>query len=173
MNSYHLFLFTHYLFLAIIVHFFILSYLLTYSPKLCPSFFFLSFEYQLMELELKKLHDTINSIHEEMFYLRDRCDTSVCTSIFKVVSKISFGVPLWRYRLYVSLLNSSGKKKCRNLTERPTPKWRGWVAFRFLFACLWLACNYGTSRHFSRKRSSSRYIRTTFHNFCFLYHTWS
>lgn len=26
----------------------------------------------LMELELKKLQDTINSIHEEMFYLRDR-----------------------------------------------------------------------------------------------------
>ena len=27
---------------------------------------------QVMELELKKLMDTVNSIHEEMFYLRDR-----------------------------------------------------------------------------------------------------
>ena len=27
---------------------------------------------EVMELELKKLMDTVNSIHEEMFYLRDR-----------------------------------------------------------------------------------------------------
>ncbi len=33
----------------------------------------LSFDmWQMMEVELKKLEDTINSIHEEMFYLRAR-----------------------------------------------------------------------------------------------------
>lgn len=28
--------------------------------------------YQVMEIELKKLMDTVNSIYEEMFYLQDR-----------------------------------------------------------------------------------------------------
>lgn len=31
---------------------------------------------QMMELELKKLEDTIKSIHEEMFYLRERYNTA-------------------------------------------------------------------------------------------------
>ena len=30
------------------------------------------FKCQLMELELKKMYDTVISIREEMFYLRDR-----------------------------------------------------------------------------------------------------
>lgn len=32
--------------------------------------FFYFFEHQLMELELKKMFDTVSTIHEEMFYLR-------------------------------------------------------------------------------------------------------
>lgn len=28
--------------------------------------------YQVMELELKKLQDTVTSIHDEMFFLRER-----------------------------------------------------------------------------------------------------
>lgn len=34
--------------------------------------FLYAFEWQAMELELKKLQDTVTSIHEEMFYLRER-----------------------------------------------------------------------------------------------------
>lgn len=30
------------------------------------------FQWQVMELELKKLYDTVSSIHQEMFYLRER-----------------------------------------------------------------------------------------------------
>lgn len=30
------------------------------------------FSMQVMELELKKLEDTVKSIHDEMFYLRER-----------------------------------------------------------------------------------------------------
>lgn len=47
----------------------------------------------------------------------------------------------------------AGKKKCRSLTEQPIPEWVGWVSFRFLFAYRWQACNYGTWRPFSKRRS--------------------
>uniref|UniRef100_M8B013 Transmembrane emp24 domain-containing protein 10 n=1 Tax=Aegilops tauschii TaxID=37682 RepID=M8B013_AEGTA len=65
------------------------------APESVPFwlFYFMSRGLPMMELELKKLEDTIKSIHEEMFYLREReansqikffaCHSS--TSIFKAL----------------------------------------------------------------------------------------
>lgn len=82
-----------------------------------------------MELELKKLHDTVASIHEEMYYLRERYgNLAIFLLLFK--KKIIFGEINKIYdNLFVTVIFVSEKKKCRILTDQQIPEWPGLVFF--------------------------------------------
>lgn len=60
----------------------------------------------MMEFEVKKLFDTVTSIHDEMFYLRDRYYTTACS--FDLTKR------MFDSKHTSSCGNVAGKKKCKN-----------------------------------------------------------
>lgn len=71
-----------------------------------------------MEIELKKLYETVSSIHDEMYYLRERqVENTFSWTIHDIGCSSDVS------NIYFMLV--AGKKKCKSSTEQPIPEWVG------------------------------------------------
>lgn len=112
---------------------------------------------QMVELELRKLEETVHSIHEEMMFLRERYAMQSPAFPFSIAK------PPKNEVYWPLLLLLQGRRRCRTWTKKPTAGWPHWACCPCSSVWPLQACSYGTWRVSLKGRRSFNALADLLH----------